>query len=240
MDISIPLKAGPENITAWYVDPPRMEPVMNDMFTGSVKKGGDVNFRDIFFNPHGHGTHTECVGHISEPDVYISNVLRESFFVAHVITVTPRPISEEHDIYKLGDLAVMLDDVKSALKDTRPEALVIRTLPNDDTKMGRQYSNTNPPYLHSKVAMWLANEGINHLLVDLPSVDPEVDGGKLIAHRAYWQYPEKISSLNTITELVYVPGHIPDGRYIMNLQTAHFVNDATPSRPVLYPIKTSE
>jgi hypothetical protein len=37
----------------------------------------------------------------------------------------------------------------------------------------------------------------------------------------------------TITELVYVKDEIPDGRYDLNLQTAPFVNDATPSRPLL-------
>src|SRR5690554_7126316 len=59
IDISIPLSDDEKNPLAWYVKPPRFEPVMQDGWVGSVKDGGTVNFRNIFFNPHGHGTHTE-------------------------------------------------------------------------------------------------------------------------------------------------------------------------------------
>ena len=54
IDLSLPLSATPENPRAWYVDAPRMEPVRANGFVGSVAEGGAVNFRDIFFNPHGH------------------------------------------------------------------------------------------------------------------------------------------------------------------------------------------
>lgn len=57
IDIYIPLSAhGPR---AWYVDPMRISPVISQHFTGSIQLGGSVNFNDIYFNPHGHGTHTE-------------------------------------------------------------------------------------------------------------------------------------------------------------------------------------
>ena len=59
LDISIPLRTGKENVSAWYVDPIKIEPVRTEQFTGSVEEGGSVNFRDISFNPHGNGTHTE-------------------------------------------------------------------------------------------------------------------------------------------------------------------------------------
>ena len=62
IDISIPLKSGLENLTAWYSGPPIIKAVEQDGFVGDVKRGGSVNFNDIYFNPHAHGTHTECVG----------------------------------------------------------------------------------------------------------------------------------------------------------------------------------
>ena len=37
-----------------------------------------------------------------------------------------------------------------------------------------------------------------------------------------------------MTELIYVPEEIPDGRYLLNLQIADFTSDAAPSRPVLF------
>ena len=66
IDISLPLSNTLENVTAWYVSKPEFTPVMENGFVGDVNLGGNVNFRNIFFNPHGHGTHTECVGHISK------------------------------------------------------------------------------------------------------------------------------------------------------------------------------
>jgi hypothetical protein len=80
IDISIPLVSGKENLTAWYVDPPRFEPVRANGFIGSVAEGGSVNFKDIYFNPHGHGTHTECLGHITR-DVYSVNKSLRTFFL---------------------------------------------------------------------------------------------------------------------------------------------------------------
>ncbi|MFN5373708.1 MAG: cyclase family protein, partial [Flavobacteriia bacterium] len=62
IDLSLALSASPDNPRAWYVDAPRMEPVRANGFIGSVAEGGAVNFRDVFFNPHGHGTHTESYG----------------------------------------------------------------------------------------------------------------------------------------------------------------------------------
>ena len=66
LDISIPLEASGNNLSAWYLGKPTIEPVQMDDWEGSVKKGASVNFNNIFFNPHAHGTHTECVGHISK------------------------------------------------------------------------------------------------------------------------------------------------------------------------------
>ncbi|MBL7942681.1 MAG: cyclase family protein, partial [Flavobacteriales bacterium] len=58
--------------------------------------------------------------------------------------------------------------------------------------------------------------------------------GKLLAHRAFWKYPTQTRSHCTITEFVFVPDHVADGLYLLNLQVAAFDNDAAPSRPVIY------
>ena len=65
LDISIPLSATTKNPLAWYIDKPKISPVVMGDWVGSVEKGASVNFNNIQFNPHAHGTHTECVGHIS-------------------------------------------------------------------------------------------------------------------------------------------------------------------------------
>ena len=70
----------------------------------------------------------------------------------------------------------------------------------------------------------------------MPSVDKEKDEGKLLAHKAFWDYPDNTRFEATITEFIFVNNSIIDGSYLLNLQTASMVNDATPSRPILYPI----
>jgi kynurenine formamidase len=227
IDISIPLRTGEENVNAWYVPPVKIEPVRMGDWIGDVKQGGSVNFRNITFNPHGNGTHTECVGHISKEGYSINQCLKKFFFMAELITILPEETAE-------GDKVITKEHIMNCLEDKRPEAIIIRTLDNHISKINKQYSNTNPPYLDHEAAAYIDELGIDHLLIDLPSVDKEVDGGKLSAHHAFWQYPHNTKTQRTITEMIYVPNTIFDGTYLLNLQIASFENDASPSKPVLY------
>jgi hypothetical protein len=117
------------------------------------------------------------------------------------------------------------------------EALIIRTLPNDLQKKSMNYSSTNPAYLDHSVMNVIEYFNIQHLLIDLPSVDRESDGGALAFHHAFWNVPASPNLFKTITELIYVDAAIEDGNYILELQVAPFENDASPSRPVLYKLK---
>ena len=85
-------------------------------------------------------------------------------------------------------------------------------------------------------AVFLREKGINHLLIDLPSVDKEKDQGKLLSHNAFWNTMGKLRLDATITEFIYVPNTINDGTYFLNLMVAPMENDASPSKPVLYKI----
>jgi len=226
IDISIPYRTENSATSAWYVGPVKIEPVRGDGFVGSVAEGGSVNFRDITFNPHGNGTHTECVGHIAPECFSINEHMKEWMFDALLITLNP----ENHG----DDLVVTKEQVQHAIGEHRPRALVLRTLPNNKEKLHHNYSNTNPPYLEAGACALMRELGVDHLLLDLPSVDKEVDGGALAAHRAFWNYPGNPRMHATITEFIYVPDSVADGPYILNLQVAPFENDAAPSRPILF------
>lgn len=227
IDISMPLKADENAASAWYVEPIKIEAVMNEQFTGSVKKGGAVNFNTIFFNPHGNGTHTECVGHISDKEYSINQCLKQFFFLAELISVQPEATEN-------GDLILTKSRIEHCLAGKRTEAIILRTLPNDDFKLYKNYSNTNPPYLTVEAVQYLLNCGVKHLLIDLPSVDREQDNGILAAHHLFWNYPEQANTERSITEFIYVNNSIKDGSYLLNLQIAPFENDASPSKPILY------
>ena len=232
IDISIPLTNSDENPIAWYLEKPIMEPVVFGDWIGKVSEGSSTNFNNIYFNPHGHGTHTECLGHITLEFYSINQCLKQFFFLAKLISVQPESVGT--------DFVISKQQIANALNGNFPEAIIIRTLPNTSDKLSKKYSKTNPPYLSEEAAVFIREAGIQHLLIDLPSVDREEDGGKLLAHKAFWNV-KNTNDLNedarinsTITELIFVPNDIQDGNYLLNLQIGSFENDASPSKPVLY------
>lgn len=229
IDISIAIDPAKQNINAWYIEDPTIFPQEFDGEIISVSEGSVVNFNNIHFNPHSHITHTECVGHITEKVHSVNQNLKRYFFLAEVITVAPE--------FREGDFIISQKQLQTALRNKKRDAVVIRTLPNlRNDKKGMRYSNTNPPYLLEETAIYLREKGIKHLLVDLPSVDKEKDGGELLAHNAFWNTSGEIRMDATITEFIYVSNKVKDGEYLLNLMIAPFENDATPSKPILYEI----
>src|SRR3972149_6163193 len=118
IDISIPLKEDAENVNAFNAMPLRIEPVRMGDFVGDTNEGGSVNFKNIFLSPHGNGTHTECVGHISKERFTINQCLKEFFFITELITIEPVKSGEDSVITK--------KQVEKALAGKTPEAVVIR------------------------------------------------------------------------------------------------------------------
>lgn len=231
IDISLPLKNSDHNPSCYYADPVVFETIRAGDFIGDVAEGGTVNHKKVHFTPHGNGTHTECFGHISaNPAGTINRCLTRFLFFAQVISVQPQASAA-------GDRTIMLADVRSKLNSIVPEALIIRTLPNTPEKKNFQYSGTNPPFLQAVVADFIATMNIKHLLIDLPSVDKEVDGGELAAHKAFWRYPHATRRDSTITELAFIEDFIADGFYLLNLQISSFDLDVSPSKPVLYSLQ---
>ena len=229
IDLSIELRAEEDSLKAWGQGSPIIAPVRDDNFIGSVAEGGVVNFKNISFNPHAHITHTECCGHITEAFHSVNDGLKQFFFNAQLISFLPDQQNE--------DEVITLEQLKSVplIKDVK--ALIIRTIPNSDQKFIRAYTGTNPPYLDARIAAYLIAHGIEHVLVDLPSVDREQDNGALAFHHAFWEVPKATNMKRTITEFIYVPNNILDGLFILELQMSSFRNDACPSRPVLYSIE---
>ncbi len=226
VDISISMVSGSVNPNAFHIPNPRFEPIQVGDFIGSVALGSGANCENLFINAHGNGTHTECIGHITKERISINQSLKQFHFVAQVITLEPVQLAD-------GNRVVLANGVEEQLI-TGIEALIIRTLPNTEAKLVQTYSGQNPTYIEPKLATLIANKGIHHLLIDLPSVDPEEDAGAMLAHKAFWQYPNAPRTEATISEMVYVPNSIADGTYFLNLQIASLETDASPAKPLLY------
>lgn len=230
IDISIPLIEGHETVNCFYAPFLEVAPVVAGSFIGSTAQGGLVNFLNVRVNPHGNGTHTECVGHIAKEHFSINQTLKKFHFLAKLLSVYPTRTED-------GDRVIFSQQLEEALEPGEVEAVVIRTLPNERDKLKRHYSGTNPPYLHHEAVEMLVAQGVRHLLIDLPSVDREEDEGKLLAHRAFWKYPGTVEAGRrdcTITELIYVPDDIPDGLYLLQMQITSLEIDVSPSKPTLY------
>lgn len=229
LDISLPLREGTNNPSCYWADPVKFEIIESGDFIGSVVRGGSVNHQKVTITPHGNGTHTECYGHISPDGASVTQVLNQYHHMAELISVEPVKIST-------GDFIITREMIAEKISH-EVQALIIRTLPNNADKRLRQYSGTNPPYLAEAAAAFVADRGIQHLVVDLPSVDKEVDGGRLAAHKAFWKFPHSTRTGCTITELAYIDNVITDGLYLLNLQITSLELDASPSKPVLYKLK---
>lgn len=232
----------------------KRRPVTVGDFVGSTSKGAGCNVDVIELIPHCNGTHTESVGHIVNQPVPVAKLAQESFFLAQLITLKPTNGHEGNSYdpeLDAVDQIVTEKQLREAIGDSKPgifDALIVRTAPNDAGKLSRIYGNDAMPAFFSSEAMEVVIEiQIQHLLVDLPSVDRMHDDGKLSNHHLYWNVEHGKKELNsktrvdnTITEMIYVPDELQDGIYLLNLQVAPFGCDAAPSRPILFPVTEIE
>jgi arylformamidase len=223
-DLSLPYGSD-ESYSAWGSPSMKAEPVRYGEWVGSVEAGSSVNFFDLTLNPHGNGTHTEWAGHILKDRGSVNQQLSIFWFPALLVEVTPDSNGAISEPNKL--------ESESSL----PPAIILRTSPSYERPASRDYTSTAPPFLTEEFAQALRLKGVEHLLIDLPSVDPEEDGGALVAHRAFWNVPEELRTQATITELINVPFELEEGIYFLNLQVAPLENDASPSRPIIFPAK---
>lgn len=227
-DLSIPMRFNGPQPNAFGVG----EAVSQTL--GDTRMGSSVNFEQYTLVPHCNGTHTECVGHITDERISILECLHDVIMSALVVSVEPSAAGD-------GDLVITADALRSAVAADNADtaALIVRTLPNDDSKLTRKYDAGHiPPYFTEEAMDVIVICGFTHLLTDLPSIDRLNDQGRLRNHRAFWNIPEGLTHMDsrmfaTITEMIYVPNEIPDGRYTLNLQIAPFAADVAPSRPIL-------
>ena len=246
--LAIPMDFNGQQPNHFGVSKAHAQPLSVGDFIGDVRLGGSVNCEQIHVTPHCQGTHTECVGHISHERIAITDVLRGGFLLARLISVEPTRADASGDTLASdqhgADLIISRALLTQALckYPGESDALVVRTLPNRTDKRTQQYIGESPaPYLSHAAAQTLVEAGILHVVVDIPSLDRAHDEGRLSAHRAFWGMPAGCQRANkairphaTITEMAWIPDTLEDGWYLLDIQIPAWVNDAAPSRPLLY------
>ncbi len=244
IDISIPLRFNGPQPNAYGVEPARSKACESGDMVGDTRRGGSVNFEKYTLIPHCNGTHTECVGHITKERTSVRDCLKDVFIPAVLVSVEAENVEGESVLTKAGLMNAIGALTYVRATDTKPMALIVRTLPNDESKLTRVYDAENiPPYFASQAMEFIVAAGFRHLLVDVPSIDRIFDEGRLTNHRIFWNVEPGSFEINaatrinsTITELICVPETVVDGEYLLNLQIAPFEADAAPSRPVLFKI----
>lgn len=227
IDISLCVSPN-EQANGFFLPYATFTPFRAGSFVGSIEEGGPVRCDVITFAPHGNGTHTECIGHVAGQRYRLPQCMHDLVDAAQLVTVAPEDIDGDHVITR-----TMLE---YAWDHAGCTTLVLRTTPNDDTKKLRQWSGTNPPYVHPEAMQLIVGRGVRHLLIDLPSVDREESAGQLPSHWTFWQWPAAPRETCTITEFIYVPNDVADGVYGIMFNIAGFDGDAAPSRPQLLPV----
>jgi kynurenine formamidase len=251
-EIAIPLLPNGEQPNHFGAEAASSEPLTCGAFTGDTRSGGSCNCETLTLTPHCNGTHTECVGHVTDERFGLAQIPTGLVGIAALVSIAPiaaRECDDARSPYTSDDDRLISSGaLHDALRDTwRPgmSSVVLRTMPNTRAKRMTRYDPDRPcPYLTAAAAALLVELDVQHLLVDVPSIDRLLDGGLLLAHRIFWGLPRGSRALTlakrrhaTVTEMIYVPDEVADGRYFLNLQVPRLASDAAPSRPSLHPLR---
>ena len=107
IDISITLCFNGPQPNAYGVEPATSKPCEAGDLVGDTRLGGGVNFEQYTFIPHCNGTHTECVGHITNERFSVTDCLKDVFIPAVLVSVEPTGS---------GDLVIARSSIENGLE----------------------------------------------------------------------------------------------------------------------------
>jgi kynurenine formamidase len=250
VSLAIPVDFGAAGPRHFGVGAPTSTPYAAGGFVGAVSAGGSVNCSTMTLTPHCQMTHTESVAHLTAEPGDAWRVVPRGLLPAVVVSVAPEPAretTESTDPQPWGtDVLITKRRLRAAWPMVRmvdPVAAIVRTLPNDASKRTRDYSADVPPYLTREAVEWLVEKRIEHLVLDVPSLDRTHDEGRLVGHRLFFGLPpgsrargDAARSRATITELAFIPDEVADGPCVLSLAVPAIGGDAVPSQPIVYPL----
>lgn len=236
---------------------PRRRPLALPGFSGEVRRGASCNCSTLELTPHCNGTHTECVGHLVDEPLDACEIAPRGPLPALLLSIPPVPAAgsgEDSDpAPQPGDRLLTRAALRAAWPATllvtpqatwpealpfAPRALVLRS---SAPLAVASTTALAAPYLSRQLAAELVARGIEHLVVELPSIDRGQDQGRLCAHRIFFGLPPGSTRLAearrggcTITELAAIPAELSDGPCALQLTLPRIAGDAVPSQPLLY------
>lgn len=250
VSLAIPVEFGAEGPRHFGAPAPSTAPFAIGSFTGSVATGASVNCASMTLIPQCQMTHTESVAHLTREPGDAWRIVPRGLLPAVVVSVIPEPASESNESTDpqpwATDSLISKRRLRAAWPMGRmidPVAVIIRTLPNDPGKRTRDYTERVPAYLTREAVEWLVEKRIEHLVLDVPSVDRTHDDGHLVGHRLFFGLPpgshsrgDAARSRATVTEFAFIPDEVPDGPCVLSLAVPAIGGDAVPSQPIVYPL----
>lgn len=244
IDLALPVDFNDRNPSFYDLPQPRLTAVEGGGFIGDTARGGSCNCSTLELTPHGSMTHTESAAHLDSNEATIAEAAPKQLLICQLVSVPIQLFGGSDESYNGFEADEDWVVSAAALNAHWPrrqgaQALVIRTLP-DEGKARRNYKEQPAPYLTHEAVELIAARGIDHLVLDLPSLDRHEDGGSLPNHRIFWQLPlggRAAADQRTVTELALIPKGVQDGLYLLDLQVPRMLCDAAPSRPLLFPLE---
>lgn len=229
----------------------RARPYAAPGFSGEVRRGASCNCATIELTPHCNGTHTESVAHLVDEPLDVCDLVPLGLMPALVVSAAPVAASttdEDSDpAPQPGDRLLTRTALLAGWPATlpfAPRALVLRSAAGEADQNGADEGadgDATAPYLSRQLVGELVARGIEHLVVDLPSIDRGHDGGRLCGHRLFFGLPPGSTWLAqatrracTVTEYARIPAALADGPCALQLTLPRLAGDAVPSRPLAF------
>lgn len=212
-----------------------------NIFIGDVLQGGSCNVDILSFCPH-NLTHVETSDHIlNQKSAYASiNKVPVNHLqgLVYVIDLTKK-LNPDTKLIQLKHIEDELAKISYPIT-----AIALKTFASE---LSPEYDFTGKNFLalSKEVSEYIshcsfASQKITTLLLDLPSTDQENDGGKLLAHRAFFEIPDKgFEFLDTkkkvIAELTYL-NEIKQNYYYFIMTPAKIQTNAIITDILFYPL----
>jgi len=241
-DLSIPIHIDKKPPSFYDKEPLRIHHYKDENNkTWKTEDGAACNIPIIDLNIHCGGTHSECRSHVTKENLTISELINDSFIPCELVSLEPtKHIGDEtyHSKISNNDLIITKTMLKDKLKLIKKDikAVIIRTFPNLRSEViTKDYNKEHNAFFSNEAIDYMKSLEINHLVVDLPSIDKFDDGGKLGNHQIFWNL-NGLPNNNTITELAFIKNEIKDDLYLLSINILNLNLDASPCRPIIYPI----
>ena len=177
-DISIPYNFNGAQPNFYDVNPGQLKPFKSGGIIYSVAAGSGCNVPEISMNIHCSGTHTEFVGHLLANTGDVGILLKDILIPAVLITVDPNLFASVKESYHCdvnnNEFVVSRESVQNEVKKWeahQARTLIIRTTPNTEDKKYYRYTQNIPPFFTNDALRYIIDSDIEHLVVDLPSID---------------------------------------------------------------------